>query len=81
MADWTKNITLEVYMRLCECRCTKEDIPVLVNAKWKFYKESGKTKYTKEDALVTILELLDANGQGYLLTEITKEEYERLWED
>lgn len=60
----------EVYERLCACRNVKSDIPIMVNVKWQIMKERGlDTKgYTKEDALVSILELLDANSQYYDLT-------------
>lgn len=61
----------EVYERLCECRNIKSDIPIMVNVKWQIMKERGLDAkgYTKEDALVSILELLDANSQYYDLTE------------
>ena len=61
----------EVYERLCACRNVKSDIPIMVNVKWQIMKEHGLNAkgYTKEDALVSILELLDANSQYYDLTE------------
>ena len=61
----------EVYERLCACRNVKSDIPIMVNVKWQIMKERGfdAKGYTKEDALVSILELLDANSQYYDLTE------------
>ena len=61
----------EVYERLCACRNVKSDIPIMVNAKWQIMKERGLDAkgYTKEDALISILELLDANSQYYDLTE------------
>lgn len=60
----------EVYERLCACRNVKSDIPIMVNVKWQIMKERGLDAkgYTKEDALVSILELLDANSQYYDLT-------------
>lgn len=65
MASWTDKLSGEVYTRLCECRNKKEDIPLMVNAKWESMVERGMDKrgYTKEDALVNILELLEANSQ------------------
>lgn len=64
----------EVYERLCACRNVKSDIPIMVNVKWQIMKERGLDAkgYTKEDALVSILELLDANSQYY---DLTKDEY------
>jgi arsenate reductase-like glutaredoxin family protein len=55
----------------------KSDIQELVNAEWLLYKEIGKDKkgFTKEDALVAILELLDCNS---LCFDLTKEEYDSL---
>lgn len=76
---WTDRLSGEVYHRLCECRSRKEDLRFLVNAKWETMKEQGKDKegFTKEDALVQILDLLDCNGQ-WMLTDLTKDEYDRL---
>lgn len=67
----------EVYERLCSCRNVKSDIPIMVNVKWQIMKERGLDAkgYTKEDALVSILELLDENSQYYDLTE---DEYNEL---
>ena len=74
---WTDTLQESVYMRLCECRSRKSDIEMLVNAKWLYYKEIGKDKegFTKEDALISILEHLDCNSQYFDLTE---EEYNDL---
>jgi len=75
--NWTRHLRSEVYERLCNCQTTKEDIQELVNAKWLSYKESGKNRegLTKEDALVEILDHLDANSQ-YL--DLTRDEYDAL---
>ena len=43
-AKWTDKLSGEVYTRLCECRNTKADLPLLVNARWDYYKEIGKDK-------------------------------------
>jgi len=55
----------------------KSDIQELVNAEWLLYKEIGKDKkgFTKEDALVSVLELLDYNN---LYIDLTEEEYDNL---
>lgn len=68
---WTDNLAEDVRMRLGECRTRKTDIPALVAAKWLSYKESGKAEkgFTKEDALVDVLELLDCNSCFFDLTE------------
>lgn len=69
----------DVYQRLCECRNTKEDLPYLVNIRWMWMQSVGKDKegFTKEDALVNILEWLDSNGQ-WELGDLTREECDEL---
>lgn len=75
--NWTDRLPEDVHARLCDCRTQKKDLPALVNAKWIRYKEQGKDKkgFTKEDALVAILELLDCNG---CYIDLTDEEYSEL---
>lgn len=72
-----KHLEESVYHRLCNCRCLKSDIGPLVNAKWSSMCEIGKDKhgFTKEDALVSVLELLDSNGQFF---DLTVDEYSEL---
>ena len=67
---WTDRLPAEVYNRLCNCRSYKADIETLTNAKWAEMQDAGKDKeeFTKEDALVAVLELLDSNGQDIDLT-------------
>lgn len=74
MKNWKEYLSNEVYMRLCDCRTIKADIPQLVNAKWKSYQENGKAEkgFTKEDCLIAILELLDCNSCYF---DLTKDEY------
>lgn len=74
---WIDNLTNDVYNRLCSCRTIKADLPELVNAKWLSYIENGKADrgFTKEDALVAVLELLDCNSCYF---DLTKEEYKAL---
>ena len=69
----------DVYNRLCACSNTKEDLPHLVNTRWMWMQSKGKDKegFTKEDALVDILEWLDSNGQ-WQLADLTREEYDEL---
>lgn len=69
----------DVYGRLCSCHNTKADLRVLVNSRWAWMKSKGKDKegFTKEDALVTILEWLDSNNQ-WQLCDLTRDEYDEL---
>ena len=55
---WVEFLPEDVYQRLANCNSMKSDIPVLVNAKWRSYRESSKDKqgFTKEDALIEVLE-------------------------
>lgn len=77
MKKWTEHLETDVYTRLRECRNIRSDLPKLVNARWLFYKETGKDTqgYTKEDALIYILELLDSNNQ---YVDLTQDEYNEL---
>ena len=74
---WTDKLESGVYERLCNCRSRKSDIEPLTNAKWAAMKEAGKDKqgFTKEDALVAVLEMLDCNGQCF---DLTVDEYNEL---
>ncbi len=67
---WTDILPTDVYNRLCNCRSYKTDIETLTNAKWTAMQYAGKDKegFTKEDALVAVLEVLDSNGQEFALT-------------
>lgn len=75
--SWTDYLSEEVAHRLGECRSLRDDVPILVDAKWKYMCLKGKDKdgFTKEDALVEVLDLLDCNNQFF---DLTKEEYESL---
>ena len=71
------NIPSDVEERLAECESIKEDLPILVNARWAYLKYKGKDTsdgLTKEDAFVDVSELLDSNGQ-WQLADVTQEEY------
>lgn len=74
---WTSRLPADVYGRLCSCRSSRHDLQTLVNVKWTTMKEAGKDKegFTKEDALVEILDLLDCNNQ---YTDLTRAEYDAL---
>ncbi len=74
---WLKYLSPDVYDRLCSCKTIRADLQELVNAKWLFYKEAGKADqgFTKEDALVDVLELLDCNSRYF---DLTVDEYNEL---
>lgn len=70
MKKWVDYLSGDVYNRLANCTTTKADLPKLVNAKWKHYQDIGKDEkgFTKEDALIDVLELLDCNSVEFFLT-------------
>ena len=69
---------MKFYLRLVECRTIKEDLSVLLHAKWQWAQDTGRyTNYTKADFLDEILELLDCNGL-YEITEMTLKEWRDL---
>lgn len=74
---WTSYLSTEVRNRLYNCKTIKSDLKELVDAKWRAYIESGKNinGYTKEDALVSVLELLDCNSCYF---DLDREEYDEL---
>lgn len=77
--EYLQKVNPTVYNRLAGCCSRKEDLPILVGTRWSWLKMKGKDKegFTKEDALVQILEWLDSNGQ-WQLADITTDEYEDL---
>ena len=79
VGHWTDYLSNDVYRRLQACRTIKDDLPELVNAKWRFMKSQGKDKqgFVKEDALIAVLELLDANSCDRV-ADLTVDEYEEL---
>ena len=74
---WLQHLSADVYDRLCSCQTIRADLQVLVNAKWLEYQEAGKADqgFTKEDALVAVLEHLDCNSQYF---DLTLDEYDDL---
>jgi hypothetical protein len=74
---WTDRLNNDVYGRLSHCCSRKSDIPELVDAKWADYRTKGKDKqgFTREDAVIDILELLDSNSQNI---DLTRDEYDDL---
>ena len=77
MKKWTEYLENEVYQRLANCRTISSDVEKLVNAKFMSYKENGKIEkgYTKEDALIEILDLLDCNN---VFIDLSREDYDRI---
>ena len=75
---WTDCLPNEIYMRLANCCTRKNDLSILLDAKWKWAQDTGHYNgYTKEDILVDILDLLDCNGLEDV-TELTQEEWNNL---
>ena len=74
---WTDNLPSDVHNRLCNCCSRRADLQILVNVKWASMVEAGKREqgFTKEDALVQILDLLDSNGQFF---DLSRAEYDGL---
>lgn len=76
--SWLDYLPYNVDMRLANCQTTKNDLPILLDAKWRWMQDTGRYNgRTKEDALVDILDLLDCNGLGNV-TELTMEEWKNL---
>ena len=75
--NWTDRLPEDVYNRLCNCCSRRSDIQTLVNVKWAAMIEAGLREqgFTKEDALVQILDLLDSNGQFF---DLSRAEYDGL---
>ncbi len=68
---WTDLLEEGVSVRLAECRSRKSDILPLAQAKWATIKDDPD--FTKENALVQVLELLDCNSQFF---DLTRDEYD-----
>ena len=77
MNKWIDKLPEDIARRLANCRTVKADLQTLVNAKWLRYIELGKDAVgvTKEDALISVLELLDSNS---CFIDLTIEEYQEL---
>lgn len=74
---WTEELPEGVYMRLCACASRKSDLIPLTQAKWNMLKEHGldASGFGKEEALISVLELLDENGIDF---ELTKSQYDEI---
>lgn len=76
--SWLDYLPYNVRLRLAQCQTTKDDLPMLLNAKWKWAQDTGHySGYTKDDLLADILDLLDCNGLENV-TELTVEEWSNL---
>ena len=78
--NWMDKLPEDVANRLGNCCSKREDIRTLVDVKWAYMCQTGKQAegFTKEDALVSILDLLDSNGQSF---DLSKAEYDSLKHD
>ena len=76
--DWRNELKIKnegCYIRLCECRNTKNDLVIMSRLMYKYNFDK-----TKEDCFVRMLEWVgDWNGQ-FKLVDLTKSEYEILLE-
>ena len=78
IVSWPDYLPYNVRLRLAQCQTIKDDLPILLDAKWKWAQDTGYYNgYTKEDILVDILDLLDCNGLDNV-TELTMEELSNL---
>lgn len=76
--SWLDYLPYNIRLRLVECQTTKDDLSILLNAKWQWAQDTGHYKgHTKDDILVDILDLLDCNGLNSV-TELTMEEWRNL---
>ena len=66
------------YCRWLDREIIKSDLPVLLDAKWRWAQDKGHyIGYTKEDILANILDALDRNGL-HDITKLTMEEWMNL---
>lgn len=70
---WTDHLSNDVDARLSACRTIKADLLPLTQAKWNHLK--NRSGFEKEDALVSVLELLDCNGCCF---DLTTDEYNEI---
>lgn len=72
---WTDFLQQDVLTRLANCNSRKQDIPALIDARMQWYKATGKDNFTREDALIFVLDLVASNSQDI---ELTVDEYNAL---
>lgn len=69
---WIDLLDRDVYRRLANCCSKKRDIIPLTQAKWAVLRNTPGN-WSREDALIQVLELLDSNSQPI---DLTKDEYD-----
>lgn len=76
--SWFDYLPYNVRLRLAQCQTTKDDLSILLDAKWQWTQDTGHYRgHTKDDVLVDILDLLDRNGLDNV-TQLTMEEWRSL---
>lgn len=73
---WERYLPKAVFYRLDECRSTKDDISILLDARWRHAQDIGEAT-TKIECLEEVMELLECNGLVDV-TELTQEEWNKL---
>ena len=74
-SNWLDYLHYNVRLRLIQCQTTKDDLSILLDAKWQWAQDTGHYNgYTKADFLSDILDLLNDNGLGNV-TGLTMEEW------
>lgn len=73
---WERYLPKAVFYRLDECRTTKDDIPTLLDVRWRYAQDTGEAT-TKEECLEEVVELLECNGLVDV-TELTNEEWDKM---
>jgi len=76
--NWLDYLHGEVYCRWLNRETIKSDLPVLLDAKWRWAQDAGHYNgYTEEDILADILDALDRKGI-YDITKLTIEKWMNL---
>lgn len=76
--SWLDYLPYNVCLRLAQCQTTKDDLPMLLNAKCRWAQDTDHySGYTKGDILADILGILDRNGL-HDITKLTMEEWMNL---
>ena len=76
--DWRNELKIkneECYIRLCECRNTKNDLVIMSRLMHKYNSDKAK-----EDCFVRMLEWVGDWNNQFKLVDLTKSEYEILLE-
>lgn len=74
IVSWLDYLPHNVRLRLAQCQTTKDDLPILLEAKWRWAQDTGHySRSAKEDMLSNILDLLGCKELGNV-AELTIEE-------